>query len=46
MTRLKPGVACKPKAANQEVYNQLYAHYRELHDAFGGVNKSATSPAS
>jgi L-ribulokinase len=41
MTRLKAGVAYKPKAANQKVYNQLYALYRELHDSFGGVNKSA-----
>ncbi len=41
MTRLKPGVAYKPKAANHKTYNQLYALYRQLHDSFGGVNKSA-----
>jgi L-ribulokinase len=41
MTRLKPGVAYKPKAASQKTYNQLYALYRQLHDSFGGVNKSA-----
>ncbi len=41
MTRLKPGVAYKPKAANQTIYNQLYALYRQLHDSFGGVNQSA-----
>ncbi|AKC82661.1 L-ribulokinase [Verrucomicrobia bacterium IMCC26134] len=41
MTRLKAGVSYKPKAANQKVYNQLYSLYRELHDSFGGVNKSA-----
>jgi L-ribulokinase len=41
MTRLKAGVAYKPKAANQKVYNRLYSLYRQLHDSFGGVNKSA-----
>ena len=41
MTRLKAGVAYKPKAANQKIYNELYALYRQLHDSFGGVNKSA-----
>ncbi len=41
MTRLKPGVAYKPKAANQKIYNQLYALYRQLHDSFGGINKAA-----
>ena len=40
MTRLKK-VSYKPKAANVKIYNQLYALYRELHDSFGGVNKSA-----
>lgn len=40
MTRLKK-VAYKPKAANARIYNQLYALYRQLHDSFGGVNKSA-----
>jgi L-ribulokinase len=41
MTRLKAGVAYKPKPANQKVYERLYALYRQLHDSFGGVNKSA-----
>ncbi len=41
MTRLKAGVAYKPKAANQKIYNRLYALYRQLHDSFGGVTKSA-----
>ncbi len=40
MTRLKK-VSYKPKAVNQKVYNQLYALYRQLHDSFGGMNKSA-----
>jgi L-ribulokinase len=40
MTRLKK-VSYKPKAANRKVYNQLYDLYRQLHDSFGGVNKSA-----
>lgn len=41
MTRLKAGVAYKPKPANQKVYERLYSLYRQLHDSFGGVNKSA-----
>jgi L-ribulokinase len=40
MTRLKK-VAYRPKAANRKIYDQLYALYRQLHDSFGGVNKSA-----
>src|SRR5207302_5406910 len=40
MSSLKP-VSYTPIAENQAVYNQLYALYRQLHDAFGGVNKSA-----
>ena len=40
MTRLKK-VAYKPKTANARIYNQLYALYRQLHDSFGGVTKSA-----
>jgi L-ribulokinase len=40
MTSLKK-VTYKPKPANQKVYNQLYALYRQLHDSFGGVNRSA-----
>jgi L-ribulokinase len=30
-----------PIAANRAVYDRLYALYRELHDAFGGLNKAA-----
>lgn len=41
MTRLKPGVAYRPKPSSQKIYNELYALYRQLHDAFGGVNKAA-----
>ncbi len=41
MTRLKAGVAYKPKAANRKVYERLYGLYRNLHDSFGGVNTSA-----
>src|SRR5476651_251804 len=40
MTSLKK-VSYKPKAAAQKTYHQLYALYRQLHDAFGGLNKSA-----
>ncbi|MGC4071389.1 MAG: hypothetical protein QM760_02490 [Nibricoccus sp.] len=40
MTSLKK-VSYKPKAANVKVYDQLYRLYRQLHDSFGGVNKSA-----
>ncbi len=31
----------EPIGENQRVYDQLYALYRELHDAFGGLNRSA-----
>ena len=40
MTTLKK-VAYKPKAAAQKTYNELYALYRQLHDAFGGRNPAA-----
>ncbi|MFI5356845.1 MAG: ribulokinase [Opitutales bacterium] len=40
MTRLKP-VTYWPKAPAQRTYDQLYRLYRQLHDAFGGVNRSA-----
>jgi L-ribulokinase len=40
MTSLKDTVY-RPAAADREVYDQLYALYRQLHDAFGGVNKAA-----
>jgi hypothetical protein len=29
----------QPKVRNQVIYNQLYALYRQLHDAFGGVTE-------
>ncbi|MEI6323252.1 MAG: ribulokinase [bacterium] len=31
----------RPHAVAQKSYNKLYALYRELHDAFGGVNRQA-----
>jgi L-ribulokinase len=30
-----------PIADNKKVYDELYQVYRQLHDAFGGINKSA-----
>jgi L-ribulokinase len=40
MTSLK-AVRYRPKPENQRVYDRLYALYRQIHDAFGGVNKAA-----
>jgi len=40
MTSLKP-VRYEPIPENFAIYNRLFQIYRELHDAFGGVNKSA-----
>jgi L-ribulokinase len=40
MTKLKD-VCYQPIPENQVVYEELYALYRQLHDAFGGVNPSA-----
>lgn len=40
MTSLK-SVIYTPKPENQKIYDQLYTLYRQLHDAFGGVVKSA-----
>jgi L-ribulokinase len=40
MTSLKP-VIYRPKPASQRVYNKLYRLYRQLHDAFGGVERKA-----
>jgi len=40
MTSLKK-VAYRPKPAAQKTYDELYALYRQLHDSFGGLNKSA-----
>ncbi len=40
MTSLKPK-SYQPAAENRAVYNELYALYRDLHDAFGGLTKTA-----
>jgi L-ribulokinase len=40
MTSVAP-VSYKPNAKARKVYDQLYALYRQVHDAFGGLNKSA-----
>jgi L-ribulokinase len=40
MTSLKQETF-KPIAEHRAVYDQLYALYRELHDSFGGLTKSA-----
>jgi L-ribulokinase len=40
MTGLKD-ISFQPIPGNQEIYETLYQLYRELHDAFGGVNPSA-----
>jgi L-ribulokinase len=40
MTSLKD-VSYEPNAPAQETYNEIYALYRQLHDAFGGVEKQA-----
>ncbi len=40
MVKIKPK-AYTPKAPAQKSYNALYALYRQLHDAFGGVNKTS-----
>lgn len=40
MTRVRPR-SYRPIAANRQVYDRLYVLYRQVHDAFGGVNKSA-----
>jgi L-ribulokinase len=40
MTSLKPG-SFKPIAEHRAVYDQLYALYRDLHDSFGGLTRSA-----
>jgi L-ribulokinase len=40
MTALKP-VSYRPSAPRRRTYNQIYAIYRRLHDAFGGVDRCA-----
>jgi L-ribulokinase len=40
MTSLKP-VQYDPVPESQKVYQQLFLLYRQLHDAFGGVNRQA-----
>src|SRR5579862_7187020 len=40
MTKLKE-VTYTPNAENHEVYNQLFKLYRTVHDAFGGVTRTA-----
>jgi L-ribulokinase len=40
MASLKPE-SYQPAAGNRAVYDELYALYRELHDAFGGLTRSA-----
>ncbi|MDP3069071.1 MAG: ribulokinase [Opitutaceae bacterium] len=40
MTTVRPK-AYRPIRAHQKTYGQLYALYRQVHDAFGGLDKSA-----
>jgi L-ribulokinase len=40
MTSVKPG-SYRPIPANRKIYERLYRLYRDLHDAFGGLNRSA-----
>ena len=40
MSSLKD-VSYRPKSENQAVYDRLYTLYCQVHDAFGGVNRSA-----
>ncbi len=40
MTSLKK-IAYRPKAASRKSYDKLYALYRQVHDAFGGLDRSA-----
>jgi L-ribulokinase len=40
MTRVKD-IVYKPDPDNHKVYNELFALYRQVHDAFGGVNRRA-----
>jgi L-ribulokinase len=45
MTAVKP-VAYEPNTGAERVYDELYALYRELHDAFGGVAGAQAEPAT
>jgi L-ribulokinase len=40
MTSLKD-IEYKPRAAARKTYDRLFALYKTLHDAFGGVNRQA-----
>jgi L-ribulokinase len=40
MTSLKD-IEYKPRAAARKTYDHLFALYKNLHDAFGGVNRKA-----
>jgi L-ribulokinase len=40
MTSLKK-IAYRPKPAAQKTYDRLYCLYRQAHDSFGGLNRSA-----
>ena len=40
MTGIKDGT-CRPGEDGGKVYDNLYSLYRQLHDAFGGVNRAA-----
>ena len=40
MTAIKDG-SCQPENEGKEAYDELYRLYRQLHDAFGGVNRAA-----
>jgi L-ribulokinase len=40
MTSLK-NIEYKPRAAARKTYDRLFAVYKTLHDAFGGVNRQA-----
>ncbi len=41
MTGTKEGVSFRPIAENQATYEKLYGLYKQVHDAFGGVDRSA-----
>ena len=41
MTGTKEGVSFLPISENQATYEKLFGLYKQIHDAFGGVNQSA-----